>query len=166
MCQSVGLNGWSSPGYDSASRPDIYIFPYGVGAKPTNLTLVQPLNNPGGGSFQGDAAPVNLANGAIINDIRVVTLDDVAKELRWYDEPKTQIAILKVDVEGYDPEVFEGAEKLLSSGLVQNIFTEYSFELGANEEERLRNMIQRIATNGYKVSAVGSWNGAKLAKET
>lgn len=27
-------------------------------------------------------------------------------------------------------------------------------------------MIQRIATSGYKVSAVGSWNGAKLAKET
>ena len=27
-------------------------------------------------------------------------------------------------------------------------------------------MIQRIVTSGYKVSAVGSWNGAKLAKET
>lgn len=167
MCQSVGLNGWSSPGgFDDASRKNLRIFPFGVGAKPTHLTLVQPLNNPGGSSFHGDEAPVSSIDGASINDIRVVTLDDVAKELRWYDEPKTQIAILKVDVEGYDPEVFEGAEELLSSGLVKNIFMEYSFESGANAKERLGNMIRRIVTCGYKVCAVGNWNGAKLLHET
>ena len=60
MCQSVGLNGWSSPGgYGDASRTDIRIFPFGVGAESSHLTLVQPLNNPGGGSFHGSAAPVN-----------------------------------------------------------------------------------------------------------
>ena len=162
MCQSVGLNGWSSPG----DSPDIRILPYGAGAKPANLTLVQPLSNPGGSSFHGDKAPVSSIDGVIRDNIRVVTLDDVAKELRWYDEPKTHIAILKVDVEGYDPEVFEGAEELLSSGLVENIFMEYSFESGANAKERLRNMIRRIVTCGYRVCAVGDWNGAKLVHET
>ena len=162
MCQSVGLNGWSSPG----DSPDIRILPYGVGAKLANLTLTQPISNPGGSSFNGDKAPVSSIDGVIRDNIRVVTLDDVAKELRWYDEPKTQIAILKVDVEGYDPEVFEGAEELLSSGLVQNIFMEYSFASGANAKERLGNMIRRIMARGYKVSAVGDWNGSKLTMET
>lgn len=62
--------------------------------------------------------------------------------------------------------VFEGAEELLSSGLVKNIFMEYSFASGANAEERLGNMIRRIVTCGFKVSAVGGLNGAKLAMET
>ena len=43
---------------------------------------------------------------------------------------------------------------------------EYSFASGANAKERLGNMIQRIMTCGYRVSAVGNWNGNKLAMET
>jgi hypothetical protein len=42
------------------------------------------------------------------------------------DHRQRQIQVLKVDVEGREPEVLGTAQQLLASGRVQNIFLEYS----------------------------------------
>jgi hypothetical protein len=64
-----------------------------------------------------------------------VTLDDFAREHGWFAAadistpavslPKVVIAILKIDTEGHEPYVLEGAKQLLKSGLVRNVLLEY-----------------------------------------
>ena len=53
--------------------------------------------------------------------VRVVTLDQMAVKLGWLER---DIAILKVDVEGLEHEVFEGGRHSLASGKVRKVFME------------------------------------------
>ncbi len=49
----------------------------------------------------------------------------LAQEGGWYDKPDISIAILKLDVEGNELQVIELARRLLESGIVKNILTEF-----------------------------------------
>ena len=55
-----------------------------------------------------------------------VTLDAFAEQRGWFDTDKHKdlsIPILKLDVEGKEPMIIEGAQKLLRSGIVKNVLT-------------------------------------------
>jgi hypothetical protein len=65
-----------------------------------------------------------------------ITLDEFAREHGWFTAgttttpagsttPMMNIAILKIDTEGHEPYVLEGAKKLLHSGMVRNVLLEY-----------------------------------------
>jgi hypothetical protein len=66
-----------------------------------------------------------------------VTLDAFAREHGWFTDattaitspgvalPKMDIAILKIDTEGHERYILEGAEQLLRSGMVRNVLMEY-----------------------------------------
>jgi hypothetical protein len=56
----------------------------------------------------------------------LVSLDKFAEEQGWFDRPKGEfeVTLLKIDVEGKEPQVIMGAPKLLASGLVKNVLTE------------------------------------------
>jgi FkbM family methyltransferase len=65
-----------------------------------------------------------------------ITLDDFAREHGWFTAvntttpagsttPMVNIAILKIDTEGHEPYVLEGAKQLLQSGIVRNVLLEY-----------------------------------------
>jgi FkbM family methyltransferase len=59
-----------------------------------------------------------------------ITLDDFAREHGWFTDGTptnnhVDIAILKIDTEGHEPYILEGAQQLLRSGMVRNVLMEY-----------------------------------------
>jgi len=55
------------------------------------------------------------------SEVKVITLDDF-----WKQEIREQIGLLKVDVEGFETEVFRGASHLLKNKLIDSIIFEFS----------------------------------------
>lgn len=54
-------------------------------------------------------------------DVEVTTLDEL-----WQDRIKERIGLLKVDVEGFEADVFEGAARLLDEKLIDAVVFEFS----------------------------------------
>ena len=70
----------------------------------------------------------------------IVTLDDMTNHFGWFEsddkmEP-TEIVLLKVDVEGFESSVFEGARKLLNSSIIENIVMEMT-----NQQNNTNNLV-------------------------
>lgn len=60
--------------------------------------------------------------------VTTITLDTLARENDWLSASSSRsisIPILKIDVEGLEPQVLLGSTELLKSGLVRNILTEF-----------------------------------------
>ncbi len=56
------------------------------------------------------------------------TLDQFAQQRQWFDglqRHQVFISILKVDTEGHETQILEGARRLIQSGLVRNVLLEY-----------------------------------------
>lgn len=106
VCEALELNGWGAD--------DVLMYPLGVGEQASRLTLSYG-SNPGEGSFLRKGG-----KGMVTGQIDIITLDSVAEERRWLSD-SVQIALMKIDVEGFDPNVIFGAPKLLKSGLVKHL---------------------------------------------
>ena len=61
-----------------------------------------------------------------------------------FDTPDFVIPILKLDIEGHEPFVIEGAKRLLASGMVKNIQT----ELRDTEQSPQKEAIQLLLATG------------------
>lgn len=75
-------------------------------------TLLQPMYN----SVTGQALQHTQAE-----EVQVFTLDEIAPELNL-----TNVYLLKSDVEGYDPKVLVGAQRLISERRIQWLLFEYN----------------------------------------
>lgn len=117
MCESLSYNQWESDDRDSGNS--VSLWKYGLGAQKGsfNLTLG---NNPGGSSFFEGRLAKKFRKTI---PVEVVTLDGVAIKQGWLDR---KVSLMKVDVEGFEPYVFEGGKRLLREGRVENIFMENS----------------------------------------
>jgi FkbM family methyltransferase len=115
LCDSLRLNDWSSDAH-------VHIFQNAVSDTEGEMNLFVP-KNPGAATLKGldehlDADQDHQAK------TQVVTLDTFAQEQGWFDRKDFTIALLKIDVEGKDPQVVLGASRLLKSGIVKNVLTE------------------------------------------
>jgi FkbM family methyltransferase len=54
-----------------------------------------------------------------------ISLDAFAQERGWLKRPGFSIVLLKLDVEGKEPAIIDGAQKLLQSGIIKNVLTEF-----------------------------------------
>ena len=89
------------------------------------LEVVVPFN-PGQAKMQAVSNPSDGASQSSDSILTTtVTLDTLAKQQGWLEDEDFQIALLKVDVEGHEPQIVQGSPKLLSSGKVLNILTEF-----------------------------------------
>jgi FkbM family methyltransferase len=79
--------------------------------------------------------------------IPVYSIDSFARERGWFTERK-RISILKVDVEGLEAMVFEGATELISFGLVDNIFMEIAVRKPV-QKRRNQPMLDLFIKSGY-----------------
>lgn len=116
LCDSLRLNDWS--------HNDVYIFQNAVSdVHGEEMKLIAP-KNPG----QAFLKPIDEDGNVQIDEhtakTKVVSLDKFAEEQGWFDRNDFEIVLLKVDVEGKEPQVISGAPRLLSSGLVKNVLTE------------------------------------------
>ncbi len=94
---------------------------------------------------------------SVIDDIRVVRLDDVAEKEGWLTEDGPGISLLKIDVEGNDPKVIFGAARLLKSGKVKNVCIEYSCRI--SDEQDMIKAVDMLLETGYEIQVIGNWNG-------
>jgi FkbM family methyltransferase len=112
ICESLGYNKWGS-------SDDVSLWMYGLGFQKGFFNLTTG-NYPGGSSFFQDRLPKEFRTTI---PVEVTTLDTVAVKQGWLDR---KVSLMKVDVEGFEPYVFEGGKRLLHEGHVENIIMENS----------------------------------------
>ena len=144
VCESLELNQWR----DDSS---VQIFPYGLGKEPATLNLTTG-NNPGASSFHEDRLALRFRKKI---EVKVVTLDDIALQEGWLDESKPPIYLMKVDVEGFEPNVFGGGKQLLESGRVENIIMENS----VTDLRESTDLLATVYQAGYKAKWISTVNG-------
>lgn len=111
--------------------------------------------NPGQGHIMKSAADRSA------KPLRCVTLDDMVDALGWTSGP---IDILKVDVEGAEMGVFLGAQKLLKSNRVQNIFMEGNVR-DVSEKEQFETLIKLFLDSGYHLYKMGGYSGPETTAD-
>jgi FkbM family methyltransferase len=102
------------------------------------VQVVVPKFNPGTGHIEPMKDQSNQQQPSTLYSsvASTITLDEFAREHGWFSAvntttpavsttPMVNIAILKIDTEGHEPYVLEGAKKLLQSGMVRNVLLEY-----------------------------------------
>jgi FkbM family methyltransferase len=141
LCESLEENKWD--GDDTGDGVDI--FPYGVYNETTTLKFAQVEGNPGQGSFGKFGQPS-----------QVYTIDDFARERKWLESGSdVKIAILKIDIEGREPQALSGAKALLKSKVVQNVFMEISGQL----EQLYIPTIRILLDAGFEIVKYGRFMG-------
>jgi FkbM family methyltransferase len=162
LCESSVLNGWTS----SSNPANNQVHPYLKGVNDihgTELVMykVDP-SNPGSFSFSKETAEhyeTKFGKADTIEEkLQLVTLDALAQDQRWLDDDNdTTIAILKIDVEGLELKVLDGATKLLNSHKVDCIFLEWKI----TEVDRWEGMATILLNAGYVLYKIGGHQGPK-----
>jgi FkbM family methyltransferase len=154
LCESLQLNNWT--------EDEIQVYPYGLGEKEETVEFIMSRKgNPGAGGLKKEH---DIGESVAV---QIITLDDFAESQGWFDkEAKVDpIPILKVDVEGHDPQVLRGAGRLITSGLIRNVLMEYSCIL--SERPDMDGMVMQLSKASFRLFKVGQWDGAAIegAKE-
>ena len=77
-----------------------------------------------------------------------ILLDDILFE------PDAMIIMIKIDVEGFEASVLNGAKRLICMNIVRFITIEFSHETSKNEECPAVNMMKLLDSIGYEISDV------------
>lgn len=133
-----------------------------VGNKSGTMTLqINPLNRGGNSMLPNDDYKTGARHYSrkeiehmfgvenLAQEVEVNTLDSLVQE---------RVKILKIDVEGFEAQVFEGMEEILSKGMAENIIC----ELG-NKETR-EEVIRVVKQHGYRAYSIDS--AGSLLEET
>ena len=155
LCESMILNNWYNEYEQQSSSKNARInwHPYATGKSESIEVFQEHPIDPGMGTILKEGAP-DTEKGY---QMRVISLDNFANSRGWF-ETKPDIAIFKVDVDGYEAHVMEGAKQLLNSHIIRNIFMEAAIR---NKEElkAARNSLLIISQAGYKVRQWGDVKG-------
>ena len=153
LCESICLNGWET----CDSMGSLHSAPKGGGSIQIRALGLKDE----AGEFWLSQTPGSFSPGAGKLDtkksynssirVQVATLDQMATRLNWLDR---DIAILKVDVEGLEHEVFQGGHALIQSGKVRNIFMEGNLRT-SNQIANFQDMCRKFAEAGYVVHKLG-----------
>jgi hypothetical protein len=175
LCQSTTLlNHWptateSSIRVRAVKQSSINIRNIGVSDGTISTMDLYIPNNPGAGSFLQEGRHSSEGRRKM-SSIPMRSLDQMATDLGWLDSSssssnsssnttiKPKFAIMKIDVEGFEPNVVAGATKFLGSGLVENILMEMS---GSRDSQPTVQMIRRIVDAGYVLHKTGHYAGPR-----
>lgn len=165
LCESLRLNRWTNDVETTLGTARRYVNVHDVALGETETS--QQFNfhpvNPGEGSLHdivGLDTKWKDSNAKRSDIVTVATLDSFARGRGWFDVP-IEIAILKVDIEGYEPNVFAGAKQLLASHMIQNILLEMSPNKPLHNEISNIEMLTTMFDAGYKLHKVGYYMGPK-----
>jgi len=126
----------------------VSLWMYGLGVQKGFFNLTTG-NNPGGSSFFEERLAKKFRKTI---PVEVTTLDTVAVKQGWLDR---KISLMKVDVEGFEPYVFEGGTRLLHEGRIENIFMENS----VTDITKVGKMMDLLYSAGFRVKGIYSVNG-------
>ena len=145
VCQSLKANGWT--------HDKVKVFPYGLAQKEKVLGFFTNDNNPDTGSFMPrteEKRPLQLP---------VITLDGFAEDSGWFAGNAPDISIMKIDIEGYEPEAIRGASRLLKMKRIRNIFAEWSPRADKRMQGRYRSMVSLLLNSGYSLHSTSNGRG-------
>ena len=151
ICESLNLNKW---------QESVELMMMGVsdqdGKQP--LFKVDP-NNPGMFSFDENRA--NKFNDGkpqkVIGEFELISLDSFAEEMGWF-VTKPNIAFFKLDVEGFEPKIIKGAEKLFKSRIIDTFAMEMKKnQLHSPDDKKM--MTKLFFESGYELYMHGGFVG-------
>ena len=151
LCESLSLNGL---------KERVTIMQRGVSdVDDVELEVVVP-NNPGEAKMEQGSGGVRT---------KTITLDTLAQRRGWLENKDLEIALLKIDVEGLEPQIIQGARALLRSGKVRNVLTEFR----GMERQIAKDALDTLLNGGFtlvyetegKVSVARSWEILKYLEE-
>jgi len=101
-------------------KSGVHVWNHGVGSSRGTLPFLENVAS----DMSSFLAPTELAWGEIreTTNVEVITLDDFTKE-----KDIEYVHVLKSDTQGYDFEVFKGAERLIEEGKIGLIYFEFIF---------------------------------------
>jgi FkbM family methyltransferase len=162
-CESIRLNNWENEWEQEASgvprktgSPAVNVWNAGVSDLTGTFKFYESHGNPGASRFGYNGG--FGGNRTDYTELPVTTLDTFAEERSWF-ESRPEIAILQIDVEQDNPNVLVGAQKLLKSGIVQNVFTEVKLRDDSVERAKELAAHKLIVEAGYKLKGHGGWSG-------
>ena len=84
-------------------------------------------SDPGAASLDKASKAASIEHGITESKFSVstVTLDDFAKERKWFERKDLSIALLKLDTEGHEGQILQGAKKFFRHRLAKNVILEY-----------------------------------------
>jgi FkbM family methyltransferase len=157
ICESLTLNGW---------KDSVDLMMMGVSDEVGTKALYKTsAKNPGSFSFdQRRANKYNHGAAEEVGEFQMITLDSFAEEMGWF-ETKTSIAFFKLDVEGFEPQIIKGAQKLFESGIVELFAMEMKRQKSVHSPEAKRMMTKVIIESGYELYMHGKYSGPKTIVE-
>jgi FkbM family methyltransferase len=152
FCESLTLNGW-------ASGDLVTPIAKGVGRVEEKKTLYGSAGarNPGSFSFSESKSRTE-----VIGEMEITTLDAFAERHGWF-ESRTRIGVFKLDVEYFELEVMEGAEKLLKSRIIEMITLELKPD---HTKEAKFKICKLLLDSGYEFWMHGAWPGPSIEVKT
>jgi FkbM family methyltransferase len=171
LCESLLMNNWLSTS-SSARAPSVQVYPYGVGDEHgIELKLKQTsAHNPGAATFTNVSRTIRKDKTHTRDQVlQLVSLDEMAIQNGWISRETGErlpnaktIAFMKVDVEGFEVNVFKGAQRLLKSGLVQNVEIEWNggYHVGVDNPDYTNDPIHWLTKDGmFELYRRGSYRG-------
>jgi len=174
LCESLSLNDWLR---DDRSKDTVMPIAKGVGDKVSTQKLYRSdENNPGSYSFSKERAVEQFKKGnnkekrrytteekqkyldteaGVVGEIDLITLDSFAESRGWF-ESKPSIAFFKLDVEGFEMPIIQGAKKLFKSRLVELFDMEMKPNTPIKEKHA---MLEVIFNSGYELYMQGWFKG-------
>lgn len=92
---------------------------------------------------------------AVVGKIDLVTLDSFAESHGWF-ESRPSIGFFKLDVEGFEPKVIQGAKRLLESRLVEVLAMELKRKMPKRDKAMI---VNAICNAGYDLHMDGRYAG-------
>lgn len=128
--------------------PNVRLFPVAVSSSCGEATLYTPNQGSGLSSLhkRGDKCVVEHTYGETV--VETVTLDDVVQQ-----EHIEQIDLLKMDIEGHEFEVLQGAGEALSRQIIRAL----TFEFGSgnvNSRTFFRDFWELLTGHGYRIERI------------
>jgi len=135
-------------------QPGVHVFQVGVGEKPGMLTFH--VNEKKQASSFLTSNEVGQSNAPFLNEtdaisVEVICLDD------WYQQlatPPAQIDLLKLDVQGYEPNVLRGATEVLKR--TRAIVVEAALMPMYEGQLPYEQLIPVIQQHGFSITAAGA----------
>jgi FkbM family methyltransferase len=178
ICESLAMNGWL--GHDQDRSNDIVIpVAKGVGEKDATQKLYRSdETNPGSYSFSkrraitqfkkaNNEGKPKLSNNekrkyletdnGIVGEIELITLDSFAEKHGWFESRPT-IGFFKLDVEGFEKQIIQGAKKLFKSRIVELFDMEMKTFTPSKDKY---DMLEVIFNAGYELYMHGGFKGPK-----
>ena len=111
-----------------------------VGATMGRLHLEAPRDDLGGGRVTDDEAGITVPS---------TTLD------RWCaEQPIADVDVVKIDVEGSEPDVLDGARGLLAARAIRTVILEFNDVYLRRRGESRASMIRRMADHGFALATM------------